>query len=65
MHSTSSTKLRLYKKTAKVSGVGNYSTITDWRKNQKDIQSFSMTVEAGVSRQSHRTLKKAKARCFR
>jgi hypothetical protein len=46
-------------KTAKDLGVGN-STIKDCRKNLKDIQSFSMTVEAGVSLESRRTLIKPK-----
>jgi hypothetical protein len=48
-------------KNAKDLGVGN-STIKDWRKNLKNIQSFSMTVEAGVSLESHRTFKKPKLR---
>jgi hypothetical protein len=51
--------VRLYKKKAKDLCIGN-STIKDWRKNQKDIHSFSMTVEAGVSLQSRSTLKKPK-----
>jgi hypothetical protein len=46
-------------------GFGN-STIKDWKKkNRKDIQSFSMTVEAEVSLESRRTLKYPNARCFR
>jgi IS30 family transposase len=40
-------------------GVGN-STIKDWRRNRKDIQSFSMTVEARVSLESRRILKNLK-----
>jgi transposase len=51
--------VRVYKKIAKNLGVGN-STIKDWRKNRKGIQSFSMTVEAGVSLESRRILKKPK-----
>jgi hypothetical protein len=46
-------------KIAKDLGVGN-STIKDWRKNRKDVQSFSVTVEAGVSLESRRTLIKPK-----
>jgi hypothetical protein len=59
MHCTSSTNVRVYKKQLKILCGGN-STIKNWRKNQKDIQSCSMTVEAGVSLETCRTLKKPK-----
>jgi hypothetical protein len=58
MHSTGSTKVRVYNKLLNIWVLEIQQSKLE--KYRKDIQSFSMTVEAGVSLESRRTPQKPK-----